>query len=229
MSSIYITGDIHRDCDIDKLTAFNFPDQEELTKDDYLIVCGDFGMVWDDSGRDLYWRKWCQERNFTTLFVDGNHENFDLLKNYPVTEWNGGSVQIINDSIIHLMRGQVYTINGAKFFTFGGGKSVDMYCRKEGKSWWPEEQPSDEEFTEADKNLEENNWKVDYVISHTTSLKVMHGPLHSQREHTKLNEFFDDLEVRLDYKHWYFGHFHRDKDFDDYKCSIVFQRVIKLM
>ena len=228
MSSIYITGDLHGDYDIRKLTVKKFPDQKDLTKDDYLIVCGDFGMVWDDSRRDLYWRKWLNNRNFTTLFVDGNHENFDLLEEYPITEWNGGKVQFIDDSIIHLMRGQVYTINGQKFFTMGGGTSVDRTSRKEGKSWWPQEQPSEDEYIEANNNLEKHNWKVDYVITHTTSLRIMNGPLWYPKENTKLNEFFNDLEVRLDYKYWYFGHFHHDKDFVDYKCSVVYMRRIKI-
>lgn len=46
---IYITGDIHGDIDIHKLTTQNFLQQRTMTKDDYLIICGDFGLLWDDS------------------------------------------------------------------------------------------------------------------------------------------------------------------------------------
>lgn len=99
---------------------------------------GDFGLVWNDGKEDLYWRKWLADRNFTTLFIDGNHENFDLLKRYEVVEWHGGKVQFINDSIIHLMRGQVYEIDRKTIFTMGGGTSIDKQFRKPGKSWWPE-------------------------------------------------------------------------------------------
>lgn len=46
---IYITGDMHGDIDIRKLTNQNFPQQQLMTKDDYLIICGDFGLLWEDS------------------------------------------------------------------------------------------------------------------------------------------------------------------------------------
>ena len=66
------------------------------------------------------------------------------------------------------------------------------------------------------------------MISHTTSLRIMEGPLCYPKENTKLNEFFNDLEVRLDYKYWYFGHFHQDKDFPYYKCRVLYRRIINI-
>lgn len=58
---IYITGDIHGDIDIHKLTTQNFPQQRTMTKDDYLIICGDFGLLWDDSPSEHYWLRWLSE------------------------------------------------------------------------------------------------------------------------------------------------------------------------
>jgi hypothetical protein len=60
------------------------------------------------------------------LFVSDNHENCDLLASFPVSEWNGGKVQFIKPSVIHLMRGQVFTIDSRKFFTMGGATSHDI-------------------------------------------------------------------------------------------------------
>lgn len=96
---LYVTGDTHGALDIRKLNTSNFPEQRSMTKEDYVAIMGDFGLVWDDGKEDLYWRKWLAGKNFTTLFIDGNHENFDLLKRYEVVEWHGGKVQFINDSI----------------------------------------------------------------------------------------------------------------------------------
>ena len=124
---IYITGDCHSDFsrfDIDKFTI-----QKEMSKNDYVIICGDFGGVWNylvESTYEKYWLDWLNERNFTTLFVDGNHENFTRLYNYPVEEWHGGKVHKIRDSVIHLMRGEIFDIDNRKFFTFGGAKSHDI-------------------------------------------------------------------------------------------------------
>ncbi|WP_260504042.1 hypothetical protein [Paenibacillus illinoisensis] len=73
-----------------------------MTKDDYVIIVGDFGLIWDGSNEDRYWLKWLDKtKSFTTLFLDGNHENFDLLEQYPVENWNGGKVHRINKSVIH--------------------------------------------------------------------------------------------------------------------------------
>ena len=49
-------------------------------------------------------------------------------------KWHGGKVHKINDSIIHLMRGQVYNIDNNNIFTFGGAASVDKEFRKENVS-----------------------------------------------------------------------------------------------
>lgn len=224
---IYVTGDTHIPIDIRKLGMSNFGEQSKMTKDDFVIICGDFGGVWDNSEEELYWRNWLKEKNFTTLFVDGNHENFDLLNQYEVSKWKGGKVHFINDSIIHLMRGQVYTIDGATLFTMGGAESVDKYRRKEGKTWWKEEQPSRLEIEEALDNLEKHRWQVDYVITHTTSLNKMES-LGYRKENNPLNRFFDMLETDLCYRHWYFGHFHRDKDMDE-KHTLLHNRIQRII
>ena len=223
---IYITGDTHIPIDISKLNTTNFPQQKLLDKDDYVIICGDFGGVWDNSKEELFWRKWLLEKNFTTIFCDGNHENFDLLNKFPVEEWNGGKVHFINDSVIHLMRGQVFTIDDLKFFTMGGATSIDKYRRKKGISWWKEEIPSNKEFEEAFNNLDKHDWIVDYVISHTASMRIMEQ-MGYIKENNALNKFFDMLEGDLEYKHWYFGHFHNSIGIDE-KHTMVYNEIIEL-
>ena len=121
---IYITGDTHGD--YSRFTNEEFPLQAELTKDDYVIICGDFG-IWDNSRIENYNFDFLESRPFTTLFVDGNHENYDLLDSYPVSEWHGGKVQIIRPNIIHLMRGQIYEIEGKKYFVMGGAACHDVW------------------------------------------------------------------------------------------------------
>ena len=124
---IYITGDCHSN--FERFTEENFSIQNEMTKDDYVIICGDFGGVWtfeEESSREKEVLDWLNEKNFTTLFVDGNHENFTRLYNCPVEEWHGGKVHKIRDSVLHLIRGEIFEINDKKIFTFGGAKSHDI-------------------------------------------------------------------------------------------------------
>ena len=129
-------------------------------------MCGDFGLVWDNGGEDKWWRKWLDSKPFTTPFIDGNHENFDLLYEFPEEEWHGGKVHRISDCILHLMRGQVCDIHGKTFFTMGGAQSHDMEVRQEWINWWRAELPSVQEYEIALKNLDKNNWEVDYVLTH---------------------------------------------------------------
>lgn len=73
MSRIFITGDVHCPYDIYKLNSKHFPLGKTLTKNDYVIICGDAGFVWSGNKEDEWWIKWISEKPWTTLFVDGNH------------------------------------------------------------------------------------------------------------------------------------------------------------
>lgn len=123
---IYITGDIHGDPR--RLSKAIFPEQVGMTKNDYVIICGDFGLVWDkeESENERYWLNWLQDKPFTTLFIDGNHENHERLDAMSVSEWNGGKVHFVRPNVIHLMRGQIFNLQGQNFFTFGGASSHDI-------------------------------------------------------------------------------------------------------
>lgn len=215
---ILVTGDLHGHIDIHKLNTTNFPLQSELTKEDYLIVCGDVGLVWggNNAQSDEYWQKWLNDKSFTTLIVDGNHENHELLQQYPVTEWHGGKVHMIQPSVIHLMRGQVFNIDGKTFFTMGGASSLDKEYRKEGISWWPQELPSTEEYEEAERNLARHNWSVDYVITHCGPT-LLQSCFNACYEPDKLTNYFDALACRLEWKTWYMGHYHREACLGKYR------------
>lgn len=212
---IYDTGDIHGN-------QFKWIEQihPTLSDGDILIVNGDFGVgFWD--GR--YWSEetfydWIGEQGYTVLFVDGNHENFNKLNEYPVELWNGGKVHKIRHNLIHLMRGEVYCIEGKTIFTFGGGYSIDKYRRKENDSWWPQEMPSEEEYENARKNLQKIDYQVDYIITHSAPLESIYYLFEKQclgsnkivAEEQPLNTFLDHIQQQVTYKHWYFGHFHVD-------------------
>lgn len=223
---IFITGDTHNSIDISKLNKKNF-DESELTKEDFVIITGDFGFVWDNNPKkDTWWLKWFQDKNFTTLFVDGNHENHNRLDSFPVTEWNGGKVHIINDSVIHLMRGQVFELDGKTFFTMGGAESSDQEYRKENVSWWSREMPSKEEYQEALRNLDKHHWKVDYVITHAAPDNIQYR-LCPQYNHNKLSNFLFTVDKDLHFKQWYFGHYHDDRQIDELH-TLVYHNIINI-
>lgn len=227
---IYITGDIHANIDIGKLSSSNFPEGKHLTKKDYVIICGDFGLVWDESPREMYWRQWLNDKPWTTLWVDGNHERYDFLNDchkFPVCRWHGGKVQFVTPDIIHLMRGQVYDLDGLKLFSMGGASSHDKEDRIEGFSWWKEELPSNEEYDEAIDNLIRVDNSVDVIISHCASDSIM-KKINSWYVHDKLTNFFEHIVERgVIYKHWFFGHYHIDREIDD-KHTVLYNTIVRL-
>src|SRR5699024_7256657 len=112
---IYLTGDLHGD-----LERFKSKEMKKLTKGDTLIVCGDFGFVWDGSKKETSVLKKLSKLKYQILFVEGTHDNLDLIGQYPVEEWNGGKVRRIAENVLKLERGSVFTIEGKKLFAFGG-------------------------------------------------------------------------------------------------------------
>lgn len=228
---IWVTGDTHGDW-ISRLCIDAFPEQKEMTKDDYVIICGDFGF-WRDTKSQRWCLKWLDEKPFTTLFVDGNHENYDVLDDYPVSEWHGGKIHFIKPSVIHLMRGQIFNIEHKTFFTFGGARSHDIRdgileiddprikpWRKDPDkeyrinhiSWWEREMPNEEEMAEGRENLELAGNKVDFIITHCTASSTQALLSHGLYEPNKLTKYLESIKSGIDYKYWFFGHYHQNKN-----------------
>lgn len=252
---IYITGDTHADFtrfSNKRLAAKGL----DLTLQDYVIVCGDFGLCWEENKTFAYNCQFFEGKPFTILWVQGNHENYDMIEKFTLEEWNGGFVRhIVRDKVILLERGQVFELGGKKIFTFGGAASrdiqggildrnspdfkVELKCVKDTgrpyrilrESWWPQELPSEKQMLDGLKNLSKVDNKVDYIISHCCATSIQNSiTKEDESAYTSnvLTDYFDTIEANVQYKHWYFGHYHDDKRIDDkhtllYKCVIPMQ------
>lgn len=219
MSKIYVTGDTHGEIEMYRLWNTKL---QTLTRDDYVIIAGDAGFIWrgftgPDGGlheNDQRLINKLAELPFTILFIDGNHENHKALTQFPAMVWNGGKVHKISDNLYHLMRGQIFNIDGRTIFTFGGAESIDKEYRIIDKSWWKEEMPTEWEFALGLKKLEEVNFKVDYVITHTCRHFVIPNMINHWWNdiNNPLEGYFTYLikDCNLQFKRWYFGHWHYD-------------------
>ena len=232
---IYITGDTHGN--FTRFERSYFPQQEKLGRGDYMIVCGDFG-IWDETAESNRSLDWLDSLPFTTLFVDGNHENFDLLGTFPQEVWKGGKVHRVRKNILHLMRGQVFTLDGSTFFTMGGASSHDIWngilepdapdfeerywqmrrnhaaFRVNHHSWWAEELPSDEEYAEALANLEKAGWRVDCILTHCCPSSITKR-LNTGYATDRLTDFLEEVLRRCDFDVWFFGHHHDNRIIDE--------------
>lgn len=253
--SIWITGDCHGDFEV--FSTDIFYEQKEMKNQDenFLIICGDFGGIWDYTGespREKWWLKWLEDKPFTTLFVDGNHENFDRLCEYPVKEWNGGLVHEIRPHVLHLMRGQVFTIEDKKFFTFGGASSHDIkdgiidgdaenwrdQCRAlekrgkymfriKGKSWWSQELPTEEEMQTGYDNLEKHSNKVDYIITHTPAASQIAILGRGLYEQDILTKYLQKIREKIEFKKHFMGHMHLDLYLNDTDI-LLYEQIIRI-
>ena len=247
--SVYITGDTHGG--FQRFGSKYFPQQKNMGREDYVIVTGDFGGLWDGSPKDQYWLDWLEEKPFTTLFVDGNHENFDLLNALPERPWNGGRVHVVREHVLHLMRGQVVTFGGLTWFTMGGASSHDIQdgilepddpdfeekfqqleqrgalFRVNRRSWWAEELPSEAEYLEARANLARVHWNVDYIISHCCPSSIQDVFSGGMFKKDALTEFFDEVRQKCTFQYWFFGHYHSNMVIEK-RYAMLYEQIIRL-
>ncbi len=244
---IYITGDTH--AEFNRFTTKMFPEQKTMTRDDFVIVCGD--------KEERYWLKWLSEKPFTILYVDGNHENFDRLygDEFEVVDFHGGKAHKIRDNIYHLMRGYVFELCGKKFFAFGGASSHDIddgvldakdypslkelakdynkrtragqSLRINHLSWWKEELPNQEEMDFGEKTLKDYNNEVDYVISHSLPQEIC--SLCGYHTPDAITMYFNKLlQSGLKFKEWWAGHYHQERRIMC-KFNIIYEKIVRLI
>ena len=179
---VYVTGDMHGD-----YALFSQKKFKNIKEGDTLIVCGDFGFIWRGDSKEKKILDKLGKKKYKILFVDGTHENFDLIARYPVVNFAGGKAHKIRDNIYHLMRGQIFEIEGEKYFAMGGGESPD---------------------------IERCKYKVDYMITHEPSQKIKNFLRLKDNEPltvSGLNAYLQELSANCDFKCWFFGSLHEDK------------------
>lgn len=219
---IYVTGDTHGDKD-----CFLNPTIKKLKKEDTLLICGDFGFVWERSRKEQKVLEWIGKRKYTIAFVEGTHENFELLNEYPIIEHWGGKVRHLGGNLYMLMKGEIYTIDGKTFMAFGGGvvdHTTDLMASAE---LFFGVNTTETEIADARKKLDDCDWKVDYIITHDISSKVKAFILIQNDHNYLLNTFLDELYEKCKFKKWFFGCYHIDKIITP-QVTGVFTKVIAL-
>ena len=196
---IYITGDCHQD--FRRFNMESFPEQKEMSKEDYVIICGDFGGVWnrnEESKKEKSLMDWLDSKLFTTLFVDGNHENFDRLddpdykkKKKELDEW-----------------WRPYRINHV--------------------SWWKQELPSLEEMEEGRRNLALHDNKVDFIVTHccATSTQILLGGSMYKRDIE--TDYLEEIRQNISFNKWFFGHYHDNRNVNAEEI-LIYEQIIRIV
>ncbi len=222
---IYCTGDTHGD-----VLRFKDKKLKKLKKGDSLIICGDFGFIWDGSKKEQRLLKKLGRKKYNILFVEGSHENFELLNSYPVSEWNGGLTRQISGRLRQLCRGSIFELDGVKLFSFGGGSCLESELADGSEQYREDALPTNAEIQTAIDNLEQNGRLVDYVVSYEPP-SVLKDFVHEDNSDvlvkSQINALFDEIVQHCTYKKWVFGKCHKNKIVSP-KYTAVYTGIIKL-
>lgn len=174
-----------------------------------LLQCGDFGIWPGSEGRDYLAEvdQACRDAGLQLWFVDGNHEWFPWLLQQPVAE---DGLRHLTDTVAHIPRGHRWSWHERTWLGLGGAVSVDRPERREGSSWWLEEEITVEE---ADRVIHAG--RADVVLAHDCPAGVPLGlpplPTAWGSEESRANEHRVRLLAVLDsvQPRWLIhGHYH---------------------
>lgn len=232
---VFVTGDTHN-----QFARFELRNAKELylpsKERKYVLICGDCGGIMDEMSACRFINTF-RGKPFTLLFIDGNHENFTLLNQYPEVDFMGGKAHKIYENIYHLERGYVFTIDGYRFFCMGGARSVDIQdgildradfnswdelkkkareldykfanYRIKGVTWWEEEMPTEQEMQRGLEQLAKCDYKVDFIITHSFPSKICRAWGYTETD--RLCDYFDKISEMVECTAWISGHYHSDR------------------
>ena len=217
---IYVAGDTHGD-----ITRFSKFKKMFRKQKDFLLICGDFGFIWDGSEKEADTIKKLEKLDCIIMFVEGCHDNIDLLSSYPLEQYCEGTVRRIAKNVYWMQRGEIFYLYGTSVFALGGGESHDADERIQGVTWWPDELPSSSELEHAAKNLESVGNKVDIIITHQNPLFEL-GLIGKRPERVNaLTNFLEKTLNETSFSRWYFGSEHVDKAISG-KMTSVFEKIV---
>jgi len=202
---IYVTGDFHGEFE-----KFKSSGMKQLKKNDILIVCGDFGFLWDGGHAEKRLIKKIGRLPYKVLFVEGSHENYRAFDEYPETTVYGGRARIIYGNLVLLRRGNIYQIEGKKIFAFGGGigEFLENSEQTEGSI---ARLPTEEDMKLALKTIESCDGQVDVVVTHDCPMLIRGSIIGNSEDMNHLHIFLQLISEKLSFRQWYFGCYHMDK------------------
>lgn len=211
---VYFTGDIHGS----PWKIKKFCTKMQLNESDVIVILGDVGINYYEDYRDDEIKKILNDLKPIIFCIHGNHEQRpECISTYEETVWNNGVVykQQLYPNLLFAKDGEIFNINGLKYFIIGGAYSVDKYYRlQRGYNWFENEQPSQIVKQRIEQRL--NQHKIDVFLTHTCPYKYepremfISGVDQSQVD-SSTEIWLDTIEEQYDYSAWFCGHWHTDK------------------
>lgn len=229
--SYYLTGDTHGD----PRKILDFIVRYRLTENDMIIILGDAGWNYSLNIRDWYTKKYLNNTGIKLFCIHGNHEERpENIRSYHEVSTVYGNVYVEEEfpNLLFAKDGELYRFGTRQAIVIGGAYSVDKHYRlKHGYRWFPSEQPTEETKQRVEEKLNQLNWTVDLVLSHTcpgkyTPVEAFLPGLDQSTVDKSTEEWLDRIEDRLAYRKWFCGHWHIDKIVE--KLRFVMDDLIEL-
>ncbi len=243
----YITGDKHRNFD----SVEHFCHKMKTRKKDVLIILGDAGFNYFEDKRDDKLKEKASNMNITLFCLHGNKEKRPAsVGTYGKRSFCGGKVyyEPKYPNILFAIDGEIYNFEGKKYFVMGGAHSIDKKrCLKKGLPYWEEEMPTPILMQYAEGRLAQCKNKVYGVLTHTCPFQYIPMEMFittcqntRDRKTPKRFKLFSKksfepdidrtteywlgkLEREINYKKWFCGHYHIDKEID--KITMLFKEI----
>ena len=203
------------------LSQLSFLTEFDIKKEDYVVLLGNIGYPNEET------IKYLTTFPFTTLFLEGLSDNTNKLYKLEEIDWNGGKVHKIADNVLHLIRCNLYTIEGKTIFAIGGDVTYNRDMLRRDIDYYTKECPSKDELDEAVKVLTTAAYKVNYILSTIPDSRTM-LQFDSNLHPNDLSNWMFDMSNKVIYDRWYFGQYPEviDRDFD--KCTGIGDGIIPL-
>jgi len=182
-----------------------------------IIICGDFGIGFNKEKRftmDNSARKKMKDFNLYVKAIRGNHDD----PSYFDGKHNENRVEFLQDHV-------PFEVLGKTIYPIGGATSIDKWDRIEANKksdkkcyWW-----GNENIVKKDINSLPDN--VDIIISHEAPLSFEPVYKSTNRFSSDIydaisedRKYLDEVEKKIKYNKWYFGHYHKSIIGQNYRC-----------
>lgn len=215
---IYLIGGFNTQRAYDQLLFLN---DFNLTKDDFVIVLGNLGYQYTDI-QDA-----CAKAPYTILSLEGLFDNTNELYSMNMIDFYGGKAHKLSDNVYHLVRGSVFSFDDKKIFVMGGDQTYNNERLYKDVDYYGKEAPDDNELSYALECLENNSWKVNYVLTTIPDSKTLLC-YDNDCYPTDLSNWLFETGNNLNYERWYFGKYADSLDKDYNRVTAIGEGVIPL-
>lgn len=152
--------------------------------------------------------------------VGGMHDKFHKKQSLV---WNSANVEIEDRSYAEgcfnseflIEPGEIMEVKGVKIFAFGGGFPIECFKEINTPIEFEGSNITVETIEHARENLAKHNWEVDYVATYYAPNNIHLSLAPGFYTPNIITNFFDELQEKLKYKHWYVGAYNMDRDFEN--------------